>query len=204
MKRIIKKVCRLPSVLYNRLVFAYRKPVCKTVPEVHGKIFLVSDKGAVSFGRNIRINSSLQSDPIGGSTRTILFAEPGAKIKIGDNVGLSNTAIHAAESVIIEDDVMIGGDCKIYDTDFHSVDFDSRMTKPDTKARYAPVVIGKGAFIGASSMILKGVYIGEKSVVAAGSVVTKDIPPNELWGGYRQDIFVRFHNRFSAAPLQVL
>jgi len=44
-------------------------------------------------------------------------------------------------------------------------------------------VIDKGAFIGAGVMILKGVHIGEKSVVAAGSVVTKDIPPNELWGG---------------------
>lgn len=183
MKKLVKKIFKVPSMLYNKCVFAVRKPVYASFPLINGKIYLVSDKGAVYFGENVRINSSIGSDPIGGSTRTILFAEPGAKIKIGNNVGISNTAIHAAKSVIIEDDAMIGGDCKIYDTDFHSVAFENRMKNPDTTVKASPVVIGEGAFIGASVMILKGVHIGERRVVAAGSVVTKDIPHNEVWGG---------------------
>lgn len=173
----------LPSNIYNRAVFAYRKPAFVSFPIIKGKIHLVSEKGAISFGQNVRINSSLGSDPIGGSTRTILFAEPGAKINIGNNVGISNTAIHAARSVTIEDNAMIGGDCRIYDTDFHSIAFENRMKKPDTTVKSSPVVIREGTFIGASAMILKGVHIGKRSVVAAGSVVTKDIPPDEIWGG---------------------
>lgn len=182
-KTFLNKLLNIPSFIYNRIIFAYRKPKYVNFPAIQGKIHLISDVGAIIFGRNVRINSDLKANPIGGSIRTILFAEPGAEIIIGDNVGISNTAIHAAESVTIEDNVLIGGDCKIYDTDFHSISYNNRMMTPDLTVKHAPVVISKGAFIGASSMILKGVHIGEKSVVAAGSVVTKDIPPNELWGG---------------------
>lgn len=46
-----------------------------------------------------------------------------------------------------------------------------------------PVIIRDGSWIGINSTILQGVTIGEGCVVAAGSVVTKDIPSNELWGG---------------------
>lgn len=182
-KKVIRKCIELPSDIYNRIVLAYRKVDYVSRPIIHGKIYMVADKRAISFGRNVRINSSMKSDPIGGSSRTILFAEPGAKIEIGNNVGISNTAIHAAQRVVIEDDVMIGGDCRIYDTDFHSIDYEARMMKRDTTAKSAPVVIKKGAFIGASSIILKGVTIGERSVVAAGSVVTRDIPHDQIWGG---------------------
>lgn len=187
-KRLVLTIKGMPSNIYNKFLFAYRRPIYKSFPIINGKIHLVSEKGAVSFGENVKINSSLGSDPIGGSTRSILFAEPGAKIKIGDNVGISNTAIHAAQSVTIENDVMIGGDCRIYDTDFHSVKFENRMRKPDLTVKTSPVVIGEGAFIGASVMILKGVHIGKRSVVAAGSVVTKDIPPDQIWGGYQLTI----------------
>lgn len=187
-EKIYKCIVGLPDIVYNRYVFLRRKPTyAEHIPEINGKIYMVSDKGAVSFGKDVRINSSLRSNPIGGSSRTILFAEPGAQIMIGNGVGISNSAIHASKSVIIGDNAMIGGDCKIYDTDFHSIFYDKRMQNIGTKAE--PVVIGRGAFIGAGSMILKGVHIGEESVVAAGSVVTRDIPEKELWGGYSGQIY---------------
>lgn len=53
----------------------------------------------------------------------------------------------------------------------------------DTDKKSAPVVIGDYVFIGARSIVLKGVTIGEKSIIAAGSVVTKDVPANCLAGG---------------------
>lgn len=182
-KKIINMILNIPTNLYNKLVLRYRKVLITNKPLIKGRIYLVSDKKAVSFGKNVRINSSLQSNPIGGSTRTIIFACHGANIKIGNNVGISNSTIFAAESIVIEDDVMIGGNCKIYDTDFHSVEYNKRLMKKDQHVRVFPVVIKKGVFIGAHSIILKGVTIGQKSVIAAGSVVTKNIPANELWGG---------------------
>ena len=47
----------------------------------------------------------------------------------------------------------------------------------------APVVFKRGCYIGAGALILPGVTIGEKAVVAAGAVVTKDVPPNVVAGG---------------------
>lgn len=49
--------------------------------------------------------------------------------------------------------------------------------------RKGPVIIGKRAFIGAHTIICNSVTIGDEAVVAAGSVVTKDIPSGEIWGG---------------------
>ena len=49
--------------------------------------------------------------------------------------------------------------------------------------KVAPVVIKHDAFIGAGSIILPGVTIGANSIVGAGSVVTKNIPDNQIWGG---------------------
>ena len=183
MKKVIKTILRLPDQVYNKLIFMRRKPVCKHMPDINGKIYMVSDKGAVSFGENVRINSSLESNPIGGSTRTILYAKPKAKIVIGNHVGISNSCVFAAESIKIGDDVLIGGDCRIYDSDFHSIEYSERMKPVDTSIGVAPVEIGNGVFIGTHCLILKGVKIGERSVVAAGSVVTKSIPSGELWGG---------------------
>ena len=57
------------------------------------------------------------------------------------------------------------------------------MHDPQNSVKSAPILLHKNVFIGAYSIILKGVTIGENSVVAAGSVVVKSIPPNQLWGG---------------------
>lgn len=53
------------------------------------------------------------------------------------------------------------------------------------------VVIDDYAFLGARSLIMPGVHIGEGAIIAAGSVVTKDIPPGEVWGGYRRDLCIK-------------
>ena len=47
----------------------------------------------------------------------------------------------------------------------------------------SPIVIEDDVFIGANSIICKGVHIGARSIIAAGSVVVKDIPRDEVWGG---------------------
>ena len=86
--------------------------------------------------------------------------------------------------LVLEDDVMIGGSCCIYDSDFHSLKSVNRsLTKQDNDIHHKPVIIKRGAFIGAHSIILKGVTIGENSVIGAGSVVTKSVPSNEIWAG---------------------
>lgn len=104
-------------------------------------------------------------------------------IEIGNNTGISNSTFRIKQGIKIGNNVNVGGDCKFYDSDMHSVDYADRMLFPDEKIKTAPITIKDGVWIGAHSIILKGVTIGERSVIAAGSVVTKSIPDDELWGG---------------------
>ncbi len=55
--------------------------------------------------------------------------------------------------------------------------------KDSTVTKFAPISVGKRAFIGARAIILPGVTIGERSVIAAGSIVNKNVPAGEVWGG---------------------
>lgn len=149
--------------------------------EIHGKIYVFGKE--IKIGNNVVINSSYKSNPIGGDCRTILRTVGEGKLLIGDNTGISNSAIISYCSIIIGRDVLIGGSCKIYDTDFHSLDLKKRINNPLEDICSKPVVINDGVFIGAHSIILKGVTIGKNSIVGAGSTVTKSIPEGEIWAG---------------------
>ncbi|MDO4564016.1 MAG: acyltransferase [Clostridia bacterium] len=82
--------------------------------------------------------------------------------------------------VIIEDDVTISEGTKIYS---HKHDLYKLSHRENDNAIPVMTTIKKGAWIGASSIILPGVTIGEYAVVGAGSVVTHDIAPNTIVAG---------------------
>ncbi len=149
---------------------------------INGSIF-IRNRGKILIGNNVRINSTISANPIGAPYKTSFVAGENATIEIGNSVGISATAIVSQSSVIIEDNVRIGGGTCIYDTDFHSINYNSRISEKDTNIKIKPVKICEGAFVGTRCLILKGVTIGEHSVIGAGSVVTKDIPPNQVWAG---------------------
>ena len=139
-------------------------------------------KGSIRIGHRANINSSMKADPIGGQTKTILYARKNGSITIGNDVGISNTVIVSECGVVIGDFTNIGGGTKIYDTDFHSIQPENRLNG-DTAVKSAPIRIGERVFIGAHCIILKGVTIGDGAVVGAGAVVTKNIPAGEIWAG---------------------
>lgn len=182
MKSLLKVLFAIPDRIYYLYQLIRFAPQMDGRLTIHGKIYMYSQRAHICFGNNVEINSNLKSNPIGGSTKTILYAKPGARIKIGNNVGISNACLYAAEEIEIGDNVLIGGDTCIYDTDFHSLDVGERKVKSET-VKTSPVRIEDNVFIGAHSIILKGVTIGQNSIVAAGSVVTKDVPSNQVWGG---------------------
>lgn len=143
----------------------------------------IHHQAAVRIGRDGRWKSGFADNPAGGYRRLGIWVARNGQLTIGNNVGMSNATIMCAESVTIEDDVFIGGGVNIYDTDFHSIDPEARLARPDKTVRTGAITIGRRTFIGAHSIILKGVTIGECAVVGAGAVVTKDIPDNEMWAG---------------------
>lgn len=181
-KNAVRGICGFPNYLYNRILLSYRHVAYGKNLRINGRLFCVSNsRDGIAIGDNVSINSSRASNPIGGDVRTILFAKDQGKIRIGSNCGLSNVTIFANESVMIGDHVLLGGGTKIYDTDFHWLDMQRRISEKGGATK--PVVIKDGAFIGAHSIILKGVCIGEGAIVGAGAVVTKSIPAYEIWGG---------------------
>lgn len=151
---------------------------------VSGRIF-IRNEGKIRIGVGTRINSASWTNPIGGNDRTYLQIMRGGVLQIGDNSGISNTAITVAESVNIGRNVFIGAGCKIYDTDFHPIEAEFRFgdTADITRTKTKRIIIEDGAFIGGHSIILKGTHIGENSVIGAGSVVAGNIPANEIWAG---------------------
>ena len=98
-------------------------------------------------------------------------------LKIGNGTYLNRNTL-----IVCEDRVEIGKNCKIawdviiMDSDLHPINESSPIVNK-------PVYIEDDVWIGCRSIILKGVTIGHGAVIAAGSVVTKNIPPRTVYGG---------------------
>jgi acetyltransferase-like isoleucine patch superfamily enzyme len=144
---------------------------------------LVYNKGQVQFGKGGKINSHALKNIIGGDTRSSIIVKRGARLLTGDNFKMSNSAIYCAERIEIGHNVMIGGSCKIWDTDFHPLNATERVQNPNDSYNTRPIVIGNDVFIGGFSIILKGVTIGDGAIIGAGSVVSGKIPANQIWAG---------------------
>lgn len=149
---------------------------------INGLLFVLN-KGQMMIGNNAKINSSKYKNIIGGDTRSSIVVKRGASLIIGENLKMSNSAIFCTHRITIGNNVMIGGSCRIWDTDFHPVDPAMRFSAPNENYKSAPINIGDNVFIGGFSIILKGVTIGDNAVIGAGSVVSRSIPANEIWGG---------------------
>jgi len=145
----------------------------------------VSLGGKFEIGNNLFIQSGNKYNQIGRQQRCFFVVRENGKLIIGNNVGMSSTAIVCDKFIQIGDSVKIGGNVVIYDTDFHSLDVDQRKewVSDYNNTNRLDVIIENNVFIGAHSTILKGVRIGENSIVGACSVVTKSIPENQIWGG---------------------
>ncbi|GAA5478156.1 2,3,4,5-tetrahydropyridine-2,6-dicarboxylate N-acetyltransferase [Haloferula helveola] len=108
----------------------------------------------------------------------ILSVEDGAVLRIRRGAGVSSSQIIANVEIDIGEDSMLGAGCLLCDSDMHEVPLGSG--KPVSAA---PIRIGKGVFVGARCIILKGVTIGDGAVVGAGSVVVRNVPPHTTVAG---------------------
>lgn len=143
----------------------------------------VSPGSVVSFGKDVVLISNNLAT-LGVNHPVVLRTlRPGARITLGDRVGMSGGTICAAQLVQIGDDTKIGANVVIVDTDFHSLNPDQRSDETYCTIGASDVVIGRRVFIGMNSIILKGVRIGDNSAIGAGSVVTNSIPPDSIAAG---------------------
>ena len=138
------------------------------------------ENSTITVGDGCVFRSGVKSNRVGINRPCSLSTlEPGATLKIGAGCGFSGTVIAAAESVILGDRVMCGGNTTITDTDWHGL----HPSERHMPGRTAPVVLEDDVFLGLGSVVLKGVTIGHGTFVAAGSVVTKCLPSMVLAAG---------------------
>ena len=158
-----------------------------------GYVYLDLDQTSkITIGDNFTMSSGDFINPLCKNIKGEIHAGKNARLKIGDNVGLSSPCIWVSKRVEIMNNVMIGGNTIIIDTDAHSLDWklrsSTRKTEDGTPINVAaadskPIVIEDDVMVGANCVILKGVRIGARSVIGAGSIVTKNIPSDCIAAG---------------------
>ncbi len=148
--------------------------------EFIGRPVLRVAKGAtVTLGDGVRLYSSTRASPLGLSHPCVIGAVAnGAKVVLGRRVGLSGATICAGQAIEIGEGTILGAGAMIVDNDFHAPIGEWEWTEDWDVCRTSakPVRIGRGVFIGARAIILKGVTIGDRAVIGAAAVVTQDVP----------------------------
>lgn len=140
-------------------------------------------QSVMKFGEGFSLRSSACSNPLGPNHPVILSTlRADSLLEIGRNFGMTGGSICVAERVAIGDNVAVGANCVITDTDFHPLHPRARLLEPQN-GKSAPVVIEDNVFIGMNSIILKGVTLGANSVIGAGSVVSRSIPSDSIAAG---------------------
>lgn len=182
-KHLIKSILYFPNNLFARLSFVCHRVSYGKGILVRGHIY-IRNKGKICIHNDVQIISKGKGNPIGGEELTYFQVLPNAVLELKKGCALSNCAITCANRVVVGEHVFIGAGVRIYDTDFHSINPYVRTSDRDRfYVKTAPINLGDYCFIGAGSFVLKGVDIGTGSIVGAGSVVTKSIPPYEIWAG---------------------
>lgn len=97
-------------------------------------------------------------------------------LELGSGFFNSNVKVRCKNRIKIGKQVAISHDVTIMDSDAHTISYEGyQMTKP--------IIIGDNVWIGSRALIMKGVNIGDGAIIAAGSVVTKDVPANSMVAG---------------------
>jgi len=141
---------------------------------------VLKGEGTVVFNQNIKIG--VQNSPLFYNTYAYIEARTKhSQISFGKNTYINNSfSVVSEKKVTIGNDVFIGYNCSISDSNFHDLNKNNRTkTDPDPQQ----VIIGSNVFIGNNVTILKGVTIGENSVIATGAVVTKSFSKDVVIGG---------------------
>ena len=158
MNRPISEYFTIAAALFRGIFARLKLDSCGALLRVDKKVRIIHRNCDIKLGRKVNLHAGVKLSGLGNG------------VAVGDR-----TEIHAGNSVKIGDGTLIAWDCCIMDRDYHKFESETEVTRP--------VVIGKHVWIGCNVLIMKGVTVGDGAVIAAGSVVTKDVPAAALVGG---------------------
>lgn len=161
------KVRDLPSSLWATAVFRWAgaRSAVVTVDGLHP---VLVTGGSIKCGRLLLRCKSIPIE---------VGAAKNGSLVLGERVFINSGAtVVATHSIVVGDNCLIGDLVAIFDTNHH-------LLEPSRPRRFAPVRVGDNVWVGRSAIILPGVTIGDHAVIAAGSIVTSDVPARTLVAG---------------------
>jgi acetyltransferase-like isoleucine patch superfamily enzyme len=144
----------------------------------------VSIAPSVRLGKDVKLSKfiNLYGCEIGDETKIGAFVEIQKNATIGRRCKISSHTF-VCEGVEIEDNVFIGHSVTFINDSYPRATTVEGDLKTEADWKVEKTIVRKGASIGSGSTILSNVTIGEYAIVGAGSVVTKDVPPNAIIAG---------------------
>jgi len=138
----------------------------------------------VTLGRDVRIQAfvNLYGCAIGDETRIGPFVEIQKGAKIGQRCKISSHSF-ICEGITIEDEVFVGHGVTFINDRYPRATTESGDLQSDADWTCQNTLVKRGASIGSGATLLGGITIGENALIGAGSVVTRDVPPNAVVAG---------------------
>jgi tetrahydrodipicolinate N-acetyltransferase len=153
----------------------------------------IADRGALrvglgSFGLSstadtsvirVRPGGTLRCEGVVSLQRGVRIVVDGGTLSIGHGTNVNGSArLLVRSGLTLGEHCTLSWDCQLLDNDFHTMTIDG-TERPST----APITIGNRVWIGTAAVILKGVTIGDGAVVAAGAIVSRDVPAHAIVAG---------------------
>ncbi|MCG3118830.1 MAG: 2,3,4,5-tetrahydropyridine-2,6-dicarboxylate N-acetyltransferase [bacterium] len=149
----------------------------------------------VRLGTNVKIYDfvNLYGCAIGENTKIGTFVEIQKGVTIGKNCKISSHTF-ICEGVMIEDEVFIGHNVTFINDVYPRATEANGKLQTETDWVCIPTRVKAGASIGSGATLLCGITVGENAIVGAGSVVTKDVPPNTIVAGNPARVLRKIHD----------
>ncbi len=147
-----------------------------------GEYVCISDD--VRLGKNVSLSKfiNLYGCEIGDNTKVGAFVEIQKNARIGSNCKISSHTF-ICDGVVIEDNVFVGHNVTFINDLLPRATTDGGALQTEADWVCEKTIIKRGASIGSSATLLCGITVGENAIVGAGSVVTRDVPPNTIVAG---------------------
>jgi acetyltransferase-like isoleucine patch superfamily enzyme len=154
---------------------------------------------SVKLGRDVKLSKfiNLYGCEVGDETKIGAFVEIQKNAKVGKHCKISSHTF-ICEGVTIEDNVFVGHSVAFINDTYPRATTSGGHLQTEADWKVEKTLVKKGASVGSGCTILANVTIGENAIVGAGSVVTRDVPPNAIAFGNP----ARVH-RYVGQPMEV-